>query len=204
VQQCPGPEVEEQLDVHVRGTMRVVRAAWPHLAAAGAGRVLTTGSAGAFGYGGPWGWDGTYCVAKAAMFGVTRQMAGAGEDVGIKVNMVMPWAYTDMTKAAIDGTDLANWIQAKLECGTIPAAMLYLLHRDCPVSGQFFSTGGGRVARIAFASTKGYLNPVITPEDVVENWDEIYGKSNDQGDLEGMFDVLSLSTEFEAFQRALG
>ena len=204
IHEAPGEATEAQIDVHVRGHLRMARAAWPHLVASGAGRILNTGSAVTFGYQNPDGWDGAYTVAKGAHFGMTRQMAGAGAPDGIKVNMVMPWSYTPLVEKTLGGTDFAKWMEANLRPEQVAASILYLVHRDCPVTGQFISAAGGRVTRILFASPKGYFNPDLTPEDVRENWGAIYGDVDAQDNIgPGMFEVTSNLREFMAINEAL-
>jgi len=48
-----------------------------------------------------------------------------------------------------------------------------LAHEDCPVSGNVFSVGGGRVANVFIGETQGYTNPGHTLEDLRDNWDAI-------------------------------
>jgi hypothetical protein len=54
----------------------------------------------------------------------------------------------------------------------------FLAHDSCPVSGQVFSVGGGRVSHVFIAETKGYFNPALTPEDVRDNWDTITDRAD--------------------------
>jgi NAD(P)-dependent dehydrogenase (short-subunit alcohol dehydrogenase family) len=42
ITEARGKIFEEQMEVHVRGTLRVIREAWPHLIESGHGRVLNT------------------------------------------------------------------------------------------------------------------------------------------------------------------
>jgi hypothetical protein len=49
----------------------------------------------------------------------------------------------------------------------------YLAHENCPVSGEVYSVGGGRVARVFIGVTPGYTNKALTPEDVAANFDQI-------------------------------
>jgi NAD(P)-dependent dehydrogenase (short-subunit alcohol dehydrogenase family) len=203
VQSAPGEKFDEQIDIHVKGSLRVTRAAWPHLAASGAGRILNTGSGTALGGPGPNGYDGAYPVAKAALYGVTRQMAGEGAQYGIKANLVMPWAESPMTISALTGTPIGEWIFAKAGAHKVAASVLFLLHRDCPVTGQFISSCGGRVARIFFGQSRGYFNPELTPEDIRDHWDEVAGKP--EGDkIVDAIEVRSMEHEFEVLQSFLG
>ena len=51
----------------------------------------------------------------------------------------------------------------------------FLAHESCPVSGEIYSAGAGRFARLFIASTEGYVQtkPDPTVEDVAEHWAEI-------------------------------
>jgi hypothetical protein len=49
----------------------------------------------------------------------------------------------------------------------------YLAHEDCQVSGEIYSCGGGRVARIFIGVTPCYFKEDLTVEDVRDNWDQI-------------------------------
>ena len=51
--------------------------------------------------------------------------------------------------------------------------MTYLAHEDCPVTGEVYSVGGGRVARIFVGVTPGHFQPDLTPEAVRDNFDKI-------------------------------
>jgi hypothetical protein len=48
----------------------------------------------------------------------------------------------------------------------VALAMLPLLSRECKVTGRIFSTGGGRIARIALVEDEGVFLPDLTPERV--------------------------------------
>lgn len=203
VQDAPGEKFDEQIDVHVKGSLRTVRAAWPHLIASGVGRILNTGSGTALGGPGPNGYDGAYPVAKAALYGVTRQMAGEGAPHGIKANLIMPWAESPMTIAALTGTPLGSWIADKAGADKMAASVLFLLHRDCPASGQFISSCGGRIARIYFGQAPGYFNPDLTPEDVRDHWTQIFG-AVDGDRIVDAIEVRSMEHEFGLLQGLLG
>jgi hypothetical protein len=58
----------------------------------------------------------------------------------------------------------------KLDPGLVSPLVTYLAHEDCPVTGQTFSVGGGRVAHVFLGETPGYYNPHLKPEDVRDNW----------------------------------
>ena len=51
--------------------------------------------------------------------------------------------------------------------------MAFLAHEECPVSGQVFSVGGGRVAQVFIGEAQGYFNANLSMEDVRDNWGTI-------------------------------
>jgi NAD(P)-dependent dehydrogenase (short-subunit alcohol dehydrogenase family) len=204
VKEAPDERLEAILDAHVRGTMRVTRAAWPHLVASGAGRILNTGSACAFGVQTPEGFEVAYSVAKSALFALTRQMAGEGAAAGIKANMVLPWAFSPMAAKDLEHSPLGKYMKQHLDVSRVAAACLYLLHPECPVTGQFISAAGGRVTRVLFATTRGYCNASLTPEDVRDHWAEIQGATDDGGLLRETVELANLQGEFRLIRKALG
>jgi len=204
IPEAPDERLDSAMNTHLLGTLRVTRAAWKHLVASGSGRILNTGSACAFGVLTPLGYEVAYSVAKSALFGVTRQMAGEGKAAGINANLVLPWAYSPMASRDLETSPLVTFMEENLAPSKVAAACLYLLHKDCPVSGQFVSAAGGRVTRVMFASTPGYTNPNLTPEDVRDHWAEIEGTAASDGALDEVRELSDLAAEFRMIRKALG
>jgi NAD(P)-dependent dehydrogenase (short-subunit alcohol dehydrogenase family) len=173
----PGADADNldaHLRVHVHGTFNTVRAAWPHMAAAGSGRVVNTTSSGVFGLKGNVG----YATAKGAVIGMTRTLAVEGADAGIKVNAVAPAAATRLG-GNTDDPNMAPHLVAPL--------VAYLAHADCPVTGQIYTAGAGRFARLFIASTQGAVTA-----DPVADWEHI----NDEADYFVPADLMAWSAEF--------
>lgn len=77
------------VDVNLTATFRTVRAAWPHLVAAGAsGRVITMASLAAHNGGGPG--SVAYAAAKAGIIGMTKGLAKELAPHGVTVNALAP------------------------------------------------------------------------------------------------------------------
>ena len=154
----------------------------------GYGRVVMTTSSGMFGL----PTNLAYATAKAGVIGLTRSLATAGADHGIKVNAIAPAALTRMAgRAPAD------------ESGTTPMApdrvapmVAYLSHERCPVSGEVYAAGAGRFARIFIAQTEGYVqsSPAPTIEDVAQHWAAI----NDETVYTIPADLMSWSAAFTA------
>ena len=147
--------IQAHIDVHVGGTFNMIKAAWPHMVAARYGRIVNTTSSGVFGLAANIG----YATAKAAVIGLTRSVAVAGRDVGIKVNAVAPAAATRMG-GNVDDPAMAPELVA-------PTVAL-LASDECPSSGEIFTAGGGRVAKLFLAVTEGSLD---------HDWDAVNDES---------------------------
>jgi NAD(P)-dependent dehydrogenase (short-subunit alcohol dehydrogenase family) len=152
------------LDVHLKGAFHVVRPAWVRMREAGYGRVLLTASnAGILGNFG----QSNYGAAKMGLVGLARVLAQEGARYGIKANALAPIARTRMTE------ELLGPLAPKLDPGLVAPVAAWLVHEDCPVSGEIYSAGGGRVARFFIGLTEGYANPALTLEDVRDQFDRV-------------------------------
>jgi NAD(P)-dependent dehydrogenase (short-subunit alcohol dehydrogenase family) len=155
--------LEAHLAVHVGGSFHTVRAAWPHMAEQGYGRIVMTTSSGVFGLPA----NTSYAAAKGAAIGLTRSLATAGAKKGIKVNAIAPAAMTRMAGPAPEDAD------ATMAPELVAPMVAYLAHEQCPVTGEIYAAGAGRFARIFLASTPGYVDAAATPEDIAAHWAEI-------------------------------
>ncbi len=75
----------------------------------------------------------------------------------------------------------------------------FLAHESCPVSGEIYTAGFGRFARLFIASTTGYVQrgPEPTMEDVARNWAAI----NDETGYSVPADLTDWSATFMAHLR---
>jgi NAD(P)-dependent dehydrogenase (short-subunit alcohol dehydrogenase family) len=152
------------LDVHLRGAFHVTRPAWVRMREAGYGRVLLTASnAGILGNFG----QTNYGAAKMGLVGLARVLAQEGARYGIKANVLAPIARTRMTE------ELLGPLAPKLDPRLVAPVAAWLVHEDCPVTGEIYSAGGGRVARFFVGLTEGYANPELALEDVRDNFDRV-------------------------------
>ena len=147
------------VDVHFRGTVDLTRAAWPHLAAAGAGRIVNTASSGMLGNAGL----SAYGAAKAAIFGFTRSIAIEGAAIGIGANCILPSAWTRMT-AEIDDPAISVTLQKHFQPEHVAAFVAWLAHPDCHFTNEAFQVSGGRAARVLIALGASVAVPESTPE----------------------------------------
>lgn len=152
--------VDPVIDVHLRGAFNVTRPAWSRMRDQGYGRIVNTSSAsgllGNFG-------QSNYGAAKAGLMGLTRVLAIEGTRYGIRANLLAPAARTRMTENLLG--DLAEALDPAL----VSPVVAYLAHEDCGVTGEIYTAGGGRVARMFLGVTPGIFRAGLTPEDVRDN-----------------------------------
>ena len=157
-------QVNPVLDVHLRGAFYVTQPAWQRMRDQGYGRIINTASAaGIFGNFG----QTNYGAAKMGLVGLTRVLAVEGAKNNIKVNAIAPVAKTRMTE------ELFGEAMDKLTPELVTPVVTYLAHEDCPVTGEVYSVGGGRVARIFIGVTPGHFQADLDAEAVRDNFDKI-------------------------------
>ncbi|MDI6909219.1 SDR family NAD(P)-dependent oxidoreductase [Nocardioides sp.] len=164
------------MDVTVDGAYHVSKAAWPIFVQQGHGRFVNTTSNAGFG-GAPM--LSHYGAAKLAVAGLTKNLALEGAEHGIRANAIAPVAVTRMNAEHFFGSAdprIENWkneiAEGRLAIGPpalVSPAVVWLAHRDTPVTGEIFSTTSGRVAKVAFVVAEGYFNPDHTAEDLRDN-----------------------------------
>ena len=158
-----GPEAAEQwrhtIDATLQTTIAVTGAAWPHLVESRHGRVVNTSSPAMFGA----GTTLPYSAAKSSLYGLTRSMASAGRKVGIGVNSIMPAAWTRLTRSLPEGP-FQRLFEQHYDPAEVASFVTWLCHRSCAVSGESFSVGGGRAARVVLAENRGVIIDDRRPE----------------------------------------
>ena len=158
--------VDPVLDVHLKGSLHVTRAAWVHFREQGFGRVvLTSSAAGLFGNPG----QANYASAKSGLIGLMNVLVAEGRKYNINTNVISPVAETQMTSHVIG--KLAGLVGPQL----VSPLVGYLAHESCDVSGHIYSVGGGRVARVFIGLTQGWGEPgrAFGIEDVRDHMSEI-------------------------------
>jgi NAD(P)-dependent dehydrogenase (short-subunit alcohol dehydrogenase family) len=181
------------LRTHLHHTAIWTRAAWPHLrAAVGGGAIVTTSSATALGLAGAW----DYAAAKGAIWSLTRSVAMDGARHGVRVNAVMPMAYTPMA-ATYPDERVREWMRAAFDPAEVAPVVAWLLHPDCPTSGECFSVGAGRVARVVMAVAPGLESETpLTLDSVAAGWDRAMS-------TEGLVVAESSMSDSQMMRRAL-
>lgn len=161
-------------DIHFRGTVDVLRAAWPHLVRSGTGRIITTSSSGMLGNAGL----SSYGSAKAGIFGLTRSLAIEGEPAGITANSIFPSAWTRIT-ATIDDPAIAATLTKYFQPDHVSALVVWLAHQNTKITNQAFQVSGGRAGRLTMAAAP----TVRVPESTPEIWAEKAGALMAEGTL---------------------
>jgi NAD(P)-dependent dehydrogenase (short-subunit alcohol dehydrogenase family) len=152
---------ERMLGVHLFGGFYLTRAAWPHLSQGG-GRILYISSAVGF-YG--LAEMAHYAAAKTGLIGLSRAAATEGRERGIAVNVLGVAASTRMMDLAMeDSPEQSQWFAKYMKPELPTAAAVWLLHPDCPASGQVYQAFGPHMAEVFMGETSGYTDFAVTPE----------------------------------------
>lgn len=156
-------EFDAVIAVHLRGSFLVSSAAWAHLREQGYGRIVNTSSpAGLFGNFG----QANYSTAKMGLVGFTKTLAQEGAKYDIKANAIAPVAWTRMTEDLLPA-DFA----ARLGVDQVTPLVAWLVHESHEGSGEVYTVGGGRIAKIFVAEGPGYgQRETLSAEDVRDNW----------------------------------
>jgi NAD(P)-dependent dehydrogenase (short-subunit alcohol dehydrogenase family) len=153
--------------VHLLGAFFVSQPAFRAMKEQGYGRFLftssTSGLLGNFG-------QTNYGAAKAGLLGLSNVLALEGAKHDIKSNVLAPTARTRMTE------DLLGPMAEKLEPECVTPMALYLVSRECPVTHEIYTAGGGRYARIFVGLNDGWTKGPGEPatlEEVAANFERI-------------------------------
>ena len=134
-------------DIHFGGTVAMCRAAWPHLARSGSGRIVSTASSGMLGNQGLT----SYGAAKGATFSLMRSLAIEGAAQGVLCNTILPSAWTRIT-GTIDDPAIAATLQRHFQPEHVAALVAWLVHQDTHVTNEAFQVSGGRAGRMVMAA----------------------------------------------------
>jgi len=173
------------LAVHLDGAFHTTRASWPHMVEQHHGRIVLTTSTGMLGLPN----NTSYATAKAGVVGMARSLSLAGAPYGIKINCIAPGAMTRMSGPGAEnaGPEMSPDLVAPMAA--------FLAHDDCPVTGEIYTAGFGRFARLFIGSTEGWVSPSApTIEDVVAHWHPI----NDESGYTVPADLMAWSAAFMA------
>jgi NAD(P)-dependent dehydrogenase (short-subunit alcohol dehydrogenase family) len=159
-------ELEDVLDVNLRGAFHVTLPAFRHMKERGYGRLLfITSASGLFGNFG----QANYSAAKMGLVGLASTVAIEGARYGIQSNALSPLAHTSMTEGMFGGA-----VESFATSDVVPIAV-YLVSEACRLTHEVFSAGGGRFARVVVGVTRGWAGAgdMTTVEDVHGHLDDI-------------------------------
>ena len=122
------------------------------------GRIVMTTSSGMFGLPD----NLSYATAKGGVIGLTRSLATAGAAHGIKINLIAPAAMTRMAGSRAPIRRHGPDRQSPMSPDLVAPMVAFLAHEACPVSGEIYTAGAGRFARLFIASTEGYVHPTAS------------------------------------------
>jgi 3-oxoacyl-[acyl-carrier protein] reductase len=149
IEEVSDGEWNEMLGINLSGTFHVIRAAVPHMKAAGGGRIINISStAGQRGE----ALHAPYAATKGAVIALTKSLAAELAPFGILTNAVAPgWVETDMTTEALDG-DAGQRIRETIPVARaglpeeIASAVLFLASDLATyVNGEILNVNGGSV-----------------------------------------------------------
>ncbi|OAA58113.1 peroxisomal multifunctional beta-oxidation protein [Niveomyces insectorum RCEF 264] len=180
---------DDHIRVHVTGSFKCARAAWPHFRKQKYGRVVnTTSGAGIFGAGNL----AVYSAAKTAIVGFTETLAKEGAKYNILCNAVSPAAATRMLTTL--GTDPATL--ALVSPDWVAPFVAYLAHASNESeTGGIFEVGGAHVSKMRWQRAQGQLlkcDETYTPGAVLKKWDQIGDFSADAQYPSGPNDFMTL------------
>ncbi|CAG8692856.1 8255_t:CDS:2, partial [Ambispora leptoticha] len=154
--------------VHLRGTYKVTKAAWPYFSKQKYGRIINTCSA--VGLYGNFG-QANYSTAKLGILGFSNTIALEGAKNNIIVNTIAPNAGTAMT-ATVWPPEMVEAFKSDY----VAPFVAFLASENVPSSGLVFEVGGGWVAQVRWQRAGGVGFPVskpLQPEDIASNWETI-------------------------------
>ncbi|ANB12509.1 bifunctional hydroxyacyl-CoA dehydrogenase/enoyl-CoA hydratase FOX2 [Sugiyamaella lignohabitans] len=174
--------------VHVYGSYKVAKAAWPHMRKQKFGRIINTASAaGLYGNFG----QTNYSAAKLALVGFTETLAKEGAKYNITANAIVPIAASRMTE-----TILPPDVLDKLKPEYVVPVVGYLVHENTKDTWGIYEVGAGAVTKLRWQRAKGALfkgDDSFTPSAVLKKWDEINDFSAGSEFPNGSKDLLAIA-----------
>lgn len=158
------------LNVHLRGTYKCSKAAYPYMVKQKYGRIInTTSTTGIYGNFG----QANYAAAKAGILGFGLALALEGKKNNIFVNTIAPNAGTQMTRSILP----EELVQAFKPDYVAPLVLLLCSDKvPAPATGLLFEVGSGWQTRTRWQRSGGHgfdVKANFTPEAVLEKWSKI-------------------------------
>ncbi|KAF8464049.1 hypothetical protein BDZ91DRAFT_730630 [Kalaharituber pfeilii] len=156
-------------EVHIKGSYKCAKAAWPHFRNQKYGRIINTASAaGLFGSFG----QTNYSAAKLALVGFTETLAKEGYKYNIIANAISPIAASRMTETVMPPEVLAHlkpdWV--------VPLVAVLAHDSNTKETGSIFEVGAGHMAKLRWERSKGALlktDDTLTPSAILKKWNDV-------------------------------
>jgi multifunctional beta-oxidation protein len=165
--------------VHVTGSYRTTRAAWPHFRKQKFGRVIMTSStSGLYGNFG----QSNYAAAKMAVVGLAETLAKEGAKYNIRVNALAPAAGTRMT-----ATVMPPELVEVMKPDWVVPLVGYLCHKTCDENGSIFEAAAGHFDKLRWQRAPGVtLRPdeTMVPGALAKKWNELVHFAPNSGHFE--------------------
>ncbi len=151
------------VDVHLKGSYAVTKAAWNHMYDKDYGRIIMTSSAaGIYGNRG----QANYSAAKMALVGLGQTLGTEGKKHNVLCNVIAPVAGSRMTETVMPPPMLEA-----LKPEYVSPLVAYLCSEECKVTGGVFEVGAGFFAQVNWTRAPGLALPIgegasVTPEQV--------------------------------------
>ncbi|OAX85464.1 hypothetical protein ACJ72_00143 [Emergomyces africanus] len=157
------------MNVHLRGTYKVTKAAWPYFLKQKYGRIVNTSStSGIYGNFG----QANYAAAKCGILGFSRALALEGAKYNIFVNTIAPNAGTALTRTVLP----EELVQAFKPEYVAPMVVLLCSDKMPEPTKGLYECGSGWFAKTRWQRSGGHGFPVdvqLTPEAVLSQWKRI-------------------------------
>ncbi|KAL8833003.1 MAG: hypothetical protein Q9170_004582 [Blastenia crenularia] len=170
---------DQVIAVHLRGTYKMTKAAWPYFLKQKYGRVVnTTSTSGIYGNFG----QANYAAAKLGILGFSRALAREGAKYNIYVNTIAPNAGTNMTRSIMP----EEMVQAFKPEQVAPLVLALSSDKvPQPATGNLYEVGSGWHARTRWQRSGGHGFPIdvkLTPEAVLKAWKDIVNFDDGRAD----------------------
>jgi multifunctional beta-oxidation protein len=154
--------------VHLRGSYKTAKAAWPFFLKQKYGRIINTASS--VGLYGNFG-QANYASAKAGLIAFSNSLSLEGRRSNIFANTIAPNAGTAMT-ATVWPAEMVEMLKPDY----VAPLVAYLCHDSSQETGSIFECGSCWVAKVRWQRSGGVGFPVnkpLLPEHVASRWADI-------------------------------
>ncbi|KAJ8684258.1 hypothetical protein QAD02_020050 [Eretmocerus hayati] len=162
-------------DVHLKGSMRTTKAAWPYFREQKFGRViLTSSNSGLYGNFG----QANYSAAKMGLVGLANTLAIEGVKNNIHTNVIVPTAGSRLTEDIVP-PDFFEHLKPEF----IAPVVAWLCHDDCMENGSIIESAIGWAGKCHIVRSDGFMlrknvNDLVSPEAVRDNWSSVTNMQN--------------------------